>query len=279
METIKVEKFNHVFVRVCRAGRLLAFDAGELNLKENDPVVIETDRGLTIGQVVLPPAPVELETKEKIPKIIRVATDEDYKQLDRNREKEKNTFHICQKKIKEMNLPMKLIKVEFSLGGGKASFFFSAEGRVDFRELVKSLAQELHTKIEMCQVGVRDEAKMVGGMGICGKEFCCSCFLRDFAPVSIKMAKVQNLSLNPQKVSGGCGRLLCCLAYEFLTYESLGKDLPKLGKHVSTNKGEGRVKFVDIFKSKVQVEYEDGTDEIVDISEIKNNTYGIPNET
>lgn len=270
MEATKTDKINFVYVKITRAGKLFIFDAGELSLNKNDSVVIETERGLGIGTVVQFAAATLPQQGEQLPKVIRVATDEDYKQLERNKEKENNTFQICQKKIKELNLPMKLIDVEFSLGGGKASFFFSSEGRVDFRELVKSLALELHTKIEMCQIGVRDEAKMVGGVGICGKEFCCASFLRDFAPVSIKMAKVQNLALNPQKVSGGCGRLLCCLAYEFLTYENLGRDLPKLGKKIHTPKGEGRVKFVDIFKGKIQVEYEDGSEEIVDVAQLQN---------
>lgn len=251
-----------VLVQASRAGKLLEYSAGRLSLKKGDTVVIETDKGLNIGTVVRDSASTEINKKERFPKVVRIATNEDFKQIERNREKEKNAYNICEKKIKDMNLPMKLIKVEFTLGGGKASFFFSSEGRVDFRELVKVLAQELHTKIEMCQIGVRDEAKMSGGSGICGREFCCCSFLRNFAPVSIKMAKVQNLALNPQKVSGGCGRLLCCLAYEFKTYQDLGKQFPKLGKKITTDKGTGKVKFVDIFKGKIQVEYEDGLEEI-----------------
>jgi cell fate regulator YaaT (PSP1 superfamily) len=278
METINVENKRQIYVKLCRAGKLIPFDPGNLSLKNDDPVVVETERGVTIGTVVDTPKAEICEYHDKITRVIRVATDEDYRQIERNREKEKNAYDICVKKIKEMNLPMKMIKTEFSLGGGKASFFFSADGRVDFRELVKSLAQELHTKIEMVQIGVRDEAKLSGGLGICGKEFCCSQFLRDFAPVSIKMAKVQNLALNPQKVSGGCGRLLCCLAYEYMTYENLGRDLPKLGKRVSTATGDGRVKFVDIFRRRVQLEYEDGTEETVDLEEIDGYKGNAPDE-
>jgi cell fate regulator YaaT (PSP1 superfamily) len=178
---------------------------------------------------------------ESLKTIVRKATEADLEAAKSNRAREKETHLFCQAKIAERNLDMKLVKVEYIFDGSKAVFYFTADGRIDFRDLVKDLAQQFHTRIEMKQIGVRDEAKIVGGLGICGRELCCSSFLRDFAPVSVKMAKEQSLALNPTKISGQCGRLLCCLGYEFETYCELRKGLPKCGKHLKCGGVEGEV--------------------------------------
>jgi cell fate regulator YaaT (PSP1 superfamily) len=200
--------------------------------------------------------------------ITRKADFEDLSILERNRRKEDEAYKLCIDKIKERNLDMKLVDVEYILSGGKAIFYFTAEGRVDFRALVRDLAQQLHTRIEMRQIGVRDESKMLGGIGPCGRELCCAQHLKAFEPVSIRMAKDQNLALNPQKVSGLCGRLMCCLAYEHSTYEEIWGQIPKIGKKVQTPKGEGKIMSVDIRSHKVRTLIGDGV-EVFTIDEIK----------
>lgn len=224
------------------AEKLYDFNAGTLELKHGDRVIVETDRGKSMAIVATAPTEIPDDlAPESLKAILRKATVSDLEAAERNSAREKETHLFCQAKIAERNLEMKLVKVEYAFDGSKAVFYFTADGRIDFRDLVKDLAQNFHTRIEMRQIGVRDEAKIVGGLGICGRELCCSAFLRDFAPVSVKMAKEQNLALNPTKISGQCGRLLCCLGYEFETYCELRKGLPKCGKHMKCGDVEGEV--------------------------------------
>jgi len=231
-----------VKVQFHTAEKLYDFNAGTLELKPGDRVIVETDRGRSMAIVATTPVEIpEGLAPENLKTILRKASSTDLDAAERNNAREKETHIFCQAKIAERNLEMKLVKVEYAFDGSKAIFYFTADGRIDFRDLVKDLAQQFHTRIEMRQIGVRDEAKIVGGIGICGRELCCSSFLRDFAPVSVKMAKEQNLALNPTKISGQCGRLLCCLGYEFETYCELRKGLPKCGKHIKCGGGEGEV--------------------------------------
>jgi len=233
---------NIVKVQFHTAEKLYDFNAADLDLAPGDRVIVETDRGRSMALVATRPTPIPDElAPDSIKTILRKANQADLEAAERNAAREKETFLFCQAKIAERNLEMKLVKVEYVFDGSKAIFYFTADGRIDFRDLVKDLAHQFHTRIEMRQIGVRDEAKLVGGIGICGRELCCSSFLRDFAPVSVKMAKEQNLALNPTKISGQCGRLLCCLGYEFDTYCELRKGLPKCGKQVKCCKAEGEV--------------------------------------
>lgn len=233
---------NIVKVQFHTAEKLYDFNATGFDLNPGDRVIVETERGRSMAIVATPPTPVSDEhVHESLKTILRKATPTDLEAAERNRAREKETHLFCQTRIAERNLDMKLVKVEYVFDGSKAIFYFTADGRIDFRDLVKDLAQQFHTRIEMKQIGVRDEAKIVGGLGICGRELCCSSFLRDFAPVSVKMAKEQNLALNPIKISGQCGRLLCCLGYEFETYCELRKGLPKCGKHLKCGAVEGEV--------------------------------------
>ena len=248
-----------VKIQFSAAGKLYDFNAGDLELKVGDRVVVETERGRSIARVAISPMDFDAnEASEGIKKILRLALPDDLAAAERNRQREQEAASFCQAKISERSMEMKLVKVEYLFDGSKAIFYFTADGRVDFRELVKDLAHQFHTRIEMRQIGVRDEAKMVGGIGICGRELCCSSFLRDFAPVSVKMAKEQNLALNPTKISGQCGRLLCCLGYEFETYCSLRKGLPKCGKHVQCGAIEGEVVKVDVLGGTFTLKTSDG---------------------
>jgi cell fate regulator YaaT (PSP1 superfamily) len=244
------------------AGKLYDFNAGNLEFKAGDKVIVETERGKSIATVVVPPKEYpETNAPDGLKSVLRLAEPHDLAAAARNADREKEAFAFCLQKIKERNLDMKLVKVEYLFDGSKAIFYFTADGRVDFRELVKDLAHVFHTRIEMRQIGVRDESKMVGGLGICGRELCCSSFLRDFEPVSVKMAKEQNLALNPNKISGQCGRLLCCLGYEFETYCSLRKCLPKCGKQVQCGNVSGEVVKLNILEGTVSVKT--GDDRIV----------------
>ncbi|NLT95138.1 MAG: stage 0 sporulation family protein [Clostridia bacterium] len=218
-------------VRFKPAGKIYYFDPDNLEIKVNDKVIVETARGIEYGYVVIGPR--EISEEEIVPplkKVLRIATPEDTEQVKANEAKEKDAFKICLEKIAEHNLPMKLIDVEYTFDNSKIIFFFTAEGRVDFRELVKDLAAIFRTRIELRQIGVRDEAKMLGGIGTCGRILCCHSFLGEFEPVSIKMAKEQNLSLNPAKISGICGRLMCCLKYENDVYAQCRKELDRMPK-------------------------------------------------
>ncbi len=220
-ETSGMERVSVVGVRFRKAGKIYYFKPGQLELQKGDDVIVETARGIEFGTVVVGPRLVPLqETVAPLREVIRKATPEDRARVEENRERAREAFKICEQKIAEHGLPMKLIDVEFTFDVGKILFYFTAEGRVDFRELVKDLAAIFKTRIELRQIGVRDEAKLLGGLGPCGRELCCSTFLGDFEPVSIRMAKGQNLSLNPTKISGICGRLMCCLKYEDDVYRS-----------------------------------------------------------
>lgn len=231
-----------VGVRFKEVGKIYYFDPDLKKLKKGDRVIVETARGIECGEVALENREVgEDEIMHPLKPIIRLACDEDIKIADQNRKKEAEAFAVCEKKIAELGLDMKLVGVECTFDGSKMLFYFTSDGRVDFRELVKNLAYVYRTRIEMRQIGVRDESKMLGGFGICGRPFCCSQFLGDFHPVSIKMAKEQGLSLNPGKISGTCGRLMCCLKYEQESYEHLLRVTPKVGAIVKTPEGNGTV--------------------------------------
>ena len=233
------------------------FDAGSLELSHGDHVVVETERGVGVGQVVKPPVERAGGTTGSLALVKRKATADDMAAVERISQKEKEAFRFCSNRIIDRNMPMKLVRVEYQFDGSKAVFFFTADGRVDFRDLVKDLAHSFHTRIEMRQIGVRDEAKMTGGIGICGRELCCSSWLRDFQPVSVKMAKEQNLALNPNKISGQCGRLLCCLDYEYETYCCLRKNFPKCGKRVRTVNAVGIVDKVNILTGNISLRLDD----------------------
>lgn len=258
-----------VKVQFHTADRLYDFDAGSLELSPGDRVIVETERGRSIAAVVTPPREYPQEVvPEGLKPILRLVAPEDLAAAARNAAREKDAFDFCMAKIQERTMDMKLVKVEYLYDGSKAIFYFTAEGRVDFRELVKDLAHQFHTRIEMRQIGVRDEAKLVGGIGICGRELCCCSFLRDFAPVSVKMAKEQNLALNPTKISGQCGRLLCCLGYEFDTYCSLRKGMPKCGKHFQCGDVAGEVTKLDILNRSFTLRTGDNRDVVCRLDEL-----------
>ena len=242
-------------VRFRQAGKIYFFSPGELDIKKGDKVIVETARGVEFGSVVSAPKEIEDEkVTQPLKPVLRVATEEDKKNEEKNRAKEKEAFDICLKKIREHELDMKLISAEYTFDNNKVLFYFTADGRIDFRELVKDLASVFRTRIELRQVGVRDETKIRGGIGICGRALCCHTYLSEFAPVSIKMAKEQNLSLNPTKISGVCGRLMCCLTNEEETYEELNSRLPALGDTVTTPEGlKGEVQSVSVLRQQVKV--------------------------
>lgn len=246
-----------ISVRFQSGGKQYYFNPDGRQFQIGDGVIVETSRGTEYGECVQANSIIdEIELTAPLRPVIRVATEEDRQTVEANREKEKKAFSICQQKIAEHGLDMKLVKAEYSFDGSKVLFFFTSEGRVDFRALVKDLAGAIHARIELRQIGVRDEAKMLGGLGICGKPFCCSQFLDEFQPVSIKMAKTQNLSLNPTKISGTCGRLMCCLKYEQEAYEDLVKHAPKQESFVETPDGAGTVSSVNLLRQTVQVRLE-----------------------
>ena len=247
-----------IAARFKSGGKSYYFSPNGLTFKPGQGVVVETSRGVELGECVEGNRMVdETELLAPLRPVIRAATPEDYKTAERNREKEEKAFAVCQEKIAQHGLDMKLVEAECSFEGNKILFLFTSEGRVDFRALVKDLAGALHARIELRQIGVRDEAKTLGGLGICGRPFCCSQFLDEFQPVSIKMAKTQNLSLNPTKISGTCGRLMCCLKYEQDAYEDLVKHAPKAESFVETPDGVGTVCSVNLLRQKVNVRLED----------------------
>jgi cell fate regulator YaaT (PSP1 superfamily) len=261
---------NIVKIQFHTAGKLYDFNAGNLDLHPGDKVIVETERGRSVATVVVPPRSYpETDIPEGLKSVLRKVHTEDLEASDRNAAREKEAFDFCLVKIKERGMEMKLIRAEYLFDGSKVIFYFTADGRVDFRELVKDLAHAFHTRIEMRQIGVRDEAKMVGGIGICGRELCCSSFLRDFEPVSVKMAKEQNLALNPTKISGQCGRLLCCLGYEFETYCTLRKCLPKCGKRVQCGNIDGEVIKLNILEGTVTVKTDDDQQFVLKGDDIK----------
>src|SRR5512137_892976 len=258
-----------VFVKLAN-GKAEEFDAGDLTLEVAENVIVDTEKGQVLGRTLAVPQEKEKRFLLKSPrKVIRKATPEDLDQVHNNEQLEKDAFAFCLRKIKEKGLNMKLVKTEVLLDRSKALFYFTAEKRVDFRELVRDLAAEFRMRIEMRQIGVRDEAKMVCGIGSCGRELCCSKFLNRFDLVSVKMAKEQNLALNPLKISGCCGRLMCCLAYEFPTYMELKRTLPKVGKHITTRSGKGKIIRQNVLNQTVTLELEEGGEVTVHVSEIR----------
>ena len=250
-----------ISIRFKREGKQYYFDPQGFEVKPGMGVVLETSWGIEFGECVRGNSFIpDEDLVAPLRPIIRIATPEDYEIVRKNRQREEDAFSICQRKIEEHGLDMKLVDVEYSFEGNKILFFFTSEGRVDFRGLVKDLAAIFHNRIELRQIGVRDEAKMLGGLGICGRPFCCASFLRDFQPVSIKMAKTQNLSLNPTKISGTCGRLMCCLKYEQDAYEDLLKNMPKADSFVETPDGVGDIISVNTLREKVRVRLDSSPD-------------------
>ena len=242
-------------VRFRQAGKVYFFSPGKFHIKQGDKVIVETARGVEFGSVVSGIKEVPDETiMQPLKSVIRIATEEDKRNEERNREKEKEAFRVCLEKIREHELDMKLINAEYTFDNNKVLFYFTADGRIDFRDLVKDLAAVFRTRIELRQIGVRDETKIRGGIGICGRPLCCHTYLSEFSPVSIKMAKEQNLSLNPTKISGVCGRLMCCLTNEQETYEELNSRLPAIGDFVTTPDGlKGEVQSVSVLRQLVKV--------------------------
>ena len=242
-------------VRFRQAGKIYFFAPGKLHIKKGDKVIVETARGVEFGSVVAGPKEVaDEEIMQPLKPVIRIATEEDKRTEEKNREKEKEAYRICLEKIAKHNLDMKLVEAEYTFDNNKLLFYFTADGRIDFRELVKDLAAVFRTRIELRQIGVRDETKIMGGYGICGRQLCCHTYLSEFAPVSIKMAKEQNLSLNPTKISGVCGRLMCCLKNEEETYEYLNSRLPNVGDIVTTFDGlKGEVSSVNVLRQLVKI--------------------------
>ena len=252
--------YEVIQVRLREAGKITYFSTGGMKFKVSDYVIVEADRGLDYGQVLSDrEAILDSDIDEPLKKVIRKANPWDIHQIDKNKKKIKEIMETCARKIQDRKLPMKLIDAEFSFDRSKIIFYFTAEGRVDFRELVKDLANAFKTRIELKQIGVRDEAKILGGLGPCGRALCCATYLKDFEPVTIKMAKEQNLPLNPTKISGLCGRLMCCLGYEYKTYKDLMKGMPRVGDILKTEKGPGKVISVNAIGRSATVELENGT--------------------
>lgn len=246
-------------VRFKRLGKIYFFDPKWLEVKKGEKVVVETTQGEEIAEVVVPNRMIEEEKlTSPLKKVLRLASSRDLKHAEECRKKEKEAFELCSKKIKEHKLDMTLTDVEYKFDNSKILFYFTADGRVDFRDLVKDLAAVYKTRIELRQIGVRDEVKRIGGNGVCGRELCCCSFLRDFETVSIKMAKEQNISLNPSKISGNCGRLMCCLKYEQEVYEDKLKKMPNIGAIVKTPDGQGEVDGIEPLKEVVKVKIKNG---------------------
>lgn len=259
-----------VGVRFKNAGKIYYFDPVELEVEKNMDVVVETARGLEYGTIVVGPKEIdESELVSPLKPIIRIATDEDRQVYIENKEKAKETFELCQQKIKDHDLNMFLIDCEYTFDRNKLIFYFTAEGRIDFRELVKDLASIFKTRIELRQIGVRDEAKSIGGLGPCGRKLCCSSWLGDFQPVSIKMAKDQSLSLNPTKISGICGRLFCCLKYEHDVYAEAIDAMPVVGALVKVDEVKGKVIEVNPLLEQVRIEFNDKTIKVCHKDEVK----------
>ncbi|MBR2869391.1 MAG: stage 0 sporulation family protein [Clostridia bacterium] len=248
-------------VRFKEAGKVYYFDPDGLTLKKGEKVIVETVRGIECGEIAMENREIsDEEIVKPLKKLIRIATEEDIERVTENKAKEKDAFEICQKKIMAHGLDMKLVDVAYTFDGGKILFYFTADGRIDFRDLVKDLAGVFRTRIELRQIGVRDEAKMIGGLGICGRPFCCDSFLGEFHNVTIKMAKEQGLSLNPTKISGACGRLMCCLKYEQNAYEHLLKITPKPGALVETADGTGIVTETSLLTGNLKVKLKSNPD-------------------
>ncbi|MFO8084014.1 MAG: stage 0 sporulation family protein [Desulfobacterales bacterium] len=258
-----------VGIRFKAAGKIYDFDCGAFVLDTGDHVIVETEHGLGFGTVVVPPEPYDNSNLDKpFKKVFRLATAKDSEEIEKNKDRENKAHAFCLECIKKLGLEMNLFSVESSFDGNKLTFFFTADGRVDFRQLVKMLVKELGCRIEMRQVGIRNQTKMIGGLGRCGRRTCCSTFLDKFEPVSIRMAKEQGLSLNPTKISGQCGRLMCCLTFENETYRLLKKNFPGLGKSITTKHGQGKVIRLNPICSKLTVRLENGTEIDIRLEEL-----------
>ena len=258
-----------VGIRFKPAGKIYDFDSGAFVLNTKDHVIVETEQGLGFGMVVTPPEPCDKKrTRKPLKKVFRLASKEDFEQIEKNIVFEKRAYVFCRKCIKELNLKMNLFSVEPAFDASRLTFFFTSEGRVDFRQLVKMMVNEFRVRIAMRQVGMRNQTKIAGGLGRCGREICCSAFMEKFSPISIRMAKVQNLSLNPTKISGMCGRLMCCLAFENETYMELKKKFPKTGKTVKTSKGTGKVIRHNLICNKFTIRLDTGFDVEISLEEI-----------
>jgi len=253
-----MEKYTVVGVRFKDAGKIYYFNPEQLELAEGAPVIVETVRGVEFGWVVVPPKQVSGdEVILPLKRVVRVAEQEDLRKLDENQNKSKEALAICAEKVQKHGLDMRLVDAEYTFDNSKVIFYFTADGRIDFRNLVKDLASVFKTRIELRQIGVRDEAKMLGGLGSCGRPLCCSTFLNEFEPVSIRMAKDQNLSLNPAKISGVCSRLMCCLRYESNHYHETRQCMPNVGAEIATPKGPGKVIDTNVLKGQVRVQLQD----------------------
>jgi cell fate regulator YaaT (PSP1 superfamily) len=258
---------NTVGVKLHPTGRTYELDAGVLTLRRGQRVIIQGENGHELGVVAVPSAP-RSSPGGRLPRVVRVADERDLERLEANTRRAADALACGREMVRARKIPVKMFRAELHQNG-KATFYFASENRIDFRDLVRDLSNELRLRVELRQVGVRDEAKMVGGIGSCGLELCCSTFLPRFAPVSIKMAKHQNLVLNPAKVSGQCGRLKCCLVYEEANYVEAAKLLPKLGKRVSTPEGEGRVADLDVLHGRVRVYFQDGPPQVFSAEQVK----------
>jgi cell fate regulator YaaT (PSP1 superfamily) len=259
-----------VLIKFQPAGRHYHFNALDLELQAGSQVIVETDRGRSMATVVTTPREVaDDQVPDGLKSLLRLATEEDIALAEKNAAREKDAYQYCLSRIHSRKMEMKLVRAEYVFDGSKIIFYFTADGRVDFRELVKDLAHYFHTRIEMRQIGVRDEAKLIGGLGICGRELCCCSFLTEFNPVSVKMAKEQGLALNPNKISGQCGRLLCCLSYEYETYRCLRKNLPKPGRKVLWQGAEWEVRHQDVLAQKLTLRKADGTTEVIGLEEFQ----------
>jgi cell fate regulator YaaT (PSP1 superfamily) len=258
-----------VGVRFKDGGKIYHFDSGHFVLKEGDEVIVKTEHGLSFGFVASPVRGRGANyPKNQLKEVFRLVNDNDRRQYQENLTRQEESYRFCQERIENRNLPMTLVDVESYFDGSKIIFYFYADGRVDFRELVKDLVKKLHTRVELRQIGVRNKAKMIGGLGPCGRELCCATFLKEFHSVSVKMAKEQNLSLNPTKISGVCGRLMCCLKFEYSNYLEMRKGLPKVGKRVQTAEGEGKVIRQNVMKQLVSVFLEDGREMEFNLTDI-----------
>lgn len=258
-----------VGIRFKPAGKIYDFDCGAFVVNPGDHVIVQTDQGLGFGTVAVSPEPYdESKLKRPLKKIFRLATENDFAQLEKNKSKETEAYSYCRQCIRDLKLEMNLFTVESTFDGEKITCFFTAEARVDFRELVKLLVKKLNVRVEMRQVGIRNQAKMCGGIGRCGRELCCASFIDKFEPVSIRMAKDQGLSLNPTKISGQCGRLMCCLTYECKTYSELKKKFPKIGKTIATRLGSGKVLRHNILAGRLSIRMEDETEKEISLDDI-----------
>lgn len=258
-----------VGIRFKPAGKVYDFDCGAFVLKRGDHVIVETEQGLGFGTVIVSPAACdETGFKRPLKKVFRLANENDFRQIEKNLDTEKRALESCASAIKELNLEMNLFSVESTFDGSKLTFFFTSEGRVDFRQLVKKLVKEFDIRVEMRQVGIRNQAKMCGGIGRCGRKLCCSTFIEKFEPVSIRMAKEQNLSLNPTKISGQCGRLMCCLTYEYETYMALKEKFPKANKSVVTKNTKGKVLRHNVIRNRLTIRDEEGQEIEIGLEDI-----------